>query len=216
MADRRNGTVIMRQLVRPPALPRERFLLCGRSRGPLGLAVAATFFWPIAKLAADQAELVTIEGGVEDASAQRYSWIVTNHSTSPIVHIEFPHYRAGLFFTPEGWSQENSGMVKVRGKNEPGVCRATASAPFAGILPGGSATFAMQIGAEGAQRGRGTVQVRFADGKVVGIANVELPRAPAASTKYMALIGLAAIFIVVVVIREKRRRKAPPAQDEQV
>ena len=57
--------------------------------------------------AANEGRRVTIVGGA-DATGHRYTWTVTNEDTSPIVYVEFPHYRANLFFSPHGWSTDES------------------------------------------------------------------------------------------------------------
>src|SRR5437868_3393823 len=46
------------------------------------------------------------ENSAYDASGQNYAWIVTNNHTSPIVYVEFPHYHADTFHTPDGWDQK--------------------------------------------------------------------------------------------------------------
>ena len=58
----------------------------------------------VASPAAAQENLVVIEGE-PDESGHNYQWTVTNQHDSPIVEIEFPHFRADLFTAPEGWRQ---------------------------------------------------------------------------------------------------------------
>lgn len=158
------------------------------------------------RLAEAQSPKATITGGA-DASGQKYTWTVTNEYTSPIVYVEFPHYRAGLFFAPEGWSIETTGLVGVGDGKQQGVCSASVESPGAGIRPGETATYSMQIAPLATSRGRGTVYVRFADGTEARIAGVELPQRENVGDKYTPLIGLAAIFIIWVLVRAKGKAK---------
>ncbi|MGB2985820.1 MAG: hypothetical protein WBE26_08045 [Phycisphaerae bacterium] len=149
---------------------------------------------------------VTITGGA-DASGQNYTWTVTNKHTSPIVYVEFPHYHAGLFFAPKGWSTESTALVRVGYKDEPGVCIAKSDSPTAGISAGQSVTFRMGIAPLPTRRGKGTVRVRFADGTEAGVTGVELPQPEVIGDKYAPLIGLGAIFLVWMVVRTVRGAK---------
>ncbi|MEK7732337.1 MAG: hypothetical protein AAB363_10825 [Planctomycetota bacterium] len=157
---------------------------------------------------------VSITGGA-DASGHTYTWQVANGGASPIVEVRFPHYRAGLFFPPPGWSNDCTALVHVGAKDEPGVCTARSPAPADGIAPGRSAPFSMQIAADGAKRGRGEVVVRFADGSETRIAGVELPQQEGLGDKYVSLIALGAVFIIFVAVQavRKRRRRAASAID---
>ncbi len=159
---------------------------------------------------ADRPE-VTITGGA-DASGRQYTWTITNGYTSPIVYLEIPHYRAGLFFAPEGWATgESTYLVNVGVEDRPGVCIARAAAVTDGIASGQSATFDVQIGARGARRGPGTVLVRFADGTETTVSGVELPRQETLGDKYVTLIGLGLIFAVGLLIQAIRARRRSTA-----
>jgi hypothetical protein len=150
----------------------------------------------------------TITGGA-DASGHTYTWQVNNGGVSSIVEVRFPHYRAGLFFSPQGWSGDCTALVHVGTKDEPGICTARATAPADGIAPGRSAPFSMQIAAAGAKRGPGEVVLRFADGSETRVAGVELPQQEGLGDKYVSLIALGGVFIVfaaVQAIRKRRRR----------
>ena len=148
----------------------------------------------------------SITGGA-DASGHAYTWQVRNDGASPIVEVRFPHYRAGLFFPPPGWSNDCTALVHVGAKDEPGVCTARAAAPADGIASGRSAPFSMQIAAAGAKRGRGEVVVRFADGSETRIAGVELPQQEGLGDKYVSLIALGAVFIIFVAVQAVRKRR---------
>jgi hypothetical protein len=153
---------------------------------------------------------VAITGGA-DASGHTYTWQVQNGGTSPIVEVCFPHYRAGLFFPPGGWSNDCTALVKVGAKDEPGFCTARATAPAEGIAKGRSTPFSMQIAAAGAKRGLGEVVVRFADGSETRIAGVELPQQEGLGDRYVSLIALGAVFLIFVAVqavRNRRRRAA--------
>lgn len=142
---------------------------------------------------------VVISGG-PDTSGHNYAWTITNNHASPIVYVEFPHYHAGLFFAPEGWSTEGC-------ENQPRMCAASAESPAVGIPRGQASTFRMRIDPRGAKRGEGTVLVRFADETRVNVGGVELPRSEAVADKYAPLIGLGAIFVVWMTVRTMRRAK---------
>ena len=77
-----------------------------------------------------------------------------------------------------------------------------------GIEPNRGAEFRLQLAAGGAKRGTGEVTVRFADGSSSLVANVALPRQEAVGDKYVALIGLGAIFAVWLTVRAVRNRRA--------
>ena len=157
---------------------------------------------------------VTITGGA-DTSGHNYSWTVTNEHTSPVVYVAFPHYRAGLFFTPAGWAAKSTFLVDAGVEERPGVCTARADPPTAGIPPGRSAQFGMQIAARGAQRGPGQVTVRFADGTETIVSGVELPQPETFGDKYLSLIGLGLVFGVAIVAREWHvRRKSRALREE--
>lgn len=175
------------------------------------IPAAVAVMWIMPWVAWGQNPLVTISGG-SDPSAHNYAWTVTNRHTSPIVHVEFPHYHADTFFAPEGWSKQSTFLLGVGVADKPGLCTATAKSPSDGIAPGRSAEFGMRIGGEGAPRGSGTVQIRFADGSDTTVNNVELPERATAGTRYMPLIGLAAIFAIWIAIKARRSRRAAPAE----
>jgi len=155
---------------------------------------------------------VTITGGA-DASGHTYTWRVANPGPSSIVEVRFPHYRAGLFFAPQGWSSECTALVHVGVKDEPGVCTARAGSPGEGIAPGRFATFSMQIAPAGAKRGRGEVTLRFDDGTEMRVGGVELSQAEGLGDKYVSLIGLGLVFMIFILAQaiRKRRKTAMPA-----
>ncbi len=150
---------------------------------------------------------VTVAGGA-DVSGQVYTWTVTNRYPSPVVGLEFPHYRATLFFAPVTWLTDCTFLVNVGVEDSPGVCVATAPAPTEGIPPGRSAEFSMQCSAAGARRAMGAVTVRFADGKEIEVAGVELPTREGVGDKYVPLVGLGAIAVILVLVAALRRRSA--------
>jgi hypothetical protein len=136
-----------------------------------------------------------------------YKWSVTNNHTSPIVYVEFPHYHAGLFWAPDGWATEISGLVRVGFKDEPGVCTARAKTARSAIAPGQTGTFEVQIAPLPTKRGEGAVLIRFADGTEVSVGKVELPQPERVGDKYAPLIGLAVIFAAWALIRAIHLRK---------
>ena len=168
------------------------------SIGTLGVAVGS-----------DDGPRVVVDGGA-DVSGQVYTWTVTNRSTSPITRVEFPHYRASMFFAPSKWSVDCTFLVNVGVEDSPGVCVATTPTPTEGIAPGRSSEFSLQCSASGARRGTGVVRVRFADETDYQVTGVELPQPEGAGDKYVPLIGLAAIagvFAIFAVIRGRGVRR---------
>ena len=176
-----------------------------RIASPLLLSVAL-----VAPRTAAQQPKVTITGGA-DGSGQNYHWTVTNHCGSPVVYIQFPHYHADTFITPDGWEKECTNLMRVGARNAPGTCTAWADSPEKGIAPGRSAEFSVRLAAGGAHRRSGQVTVRFADGTQTIVAGVELPTASTTSEQLYALIGFALVFVIIVIVQTRRRRKAPPA-----
>jgi len=165
--------------------------------------------------ASEDEDSVRITGGTVD-TGNHYSWTVTNTRESPIVHIEFPHYRATLFFAPEGWSTTSTNLVEIGAKDAPGVCTAEADSPAAGIQRGESAQFRMQVGDARAKPRPGTVRIRFGDGEELSIDGVEVPLPETVGDKYMTLIGLSAIFLIWMLIAGLRRRSKSNKQPDTV
>ena len=84
-----------------------------------------------------------------------------NRSTKPILRIKIPHFRASVFFAPQGWSTACSGLVGVGVKVQAGWCGLCLRRSRASL---GGAVSSMQLAAGGAKRGRGEAIVQFADG----------------------------------------------------
>ncbi len=154
--------------------------------------------------------MVTITGGAE-VPGRKYSWTVANNHTSPIVRIEFPHYRVGLFFAPKGWSTDQSTfLVSVGVPVKPGLCVAEAASSAEGIASGKSTEFSAQLATGAVRRRAGQVLVRFADGTEFTVAGVELPQREAISDSNVSLIGLGVIFVAWLffqLIRSRRRSR---------
>jgi len=150
---------------------------------------------------------VRITGGA-DESGQNYAWTVENLYTSPVVGLEFPHFRADTFFAPAGWSKEGTtNLVHGGERPRPGVCRASVSSPEQGLAPGQSATFGLRLARAGALRRPGTVTVRFADHTVVAVGGVELPTAEPFSERMGMALGLGALLAILVIAEVHRRRR---------
>ena len=173
---------------------------------------------PTLTAGADQPK-VTIDGGVRAGNTQFYDWKVTNHHTSPIVYVEFPHYHADTFETSEGWAQEWKNRMMLGGKDAPGWVRARVDDPGRGIPPGGRADFEMRIARAGALPRPGNVTIRFADGTELVVANVEIPSDHSFLEQNIMVFGLAVIFLIALAIHLRRRRKSstpvPPATSDQ-
>lgn len=151
-------------------------------------------------------ELVTIKGGA-DPTCQNYEWEITNRHDSPIVKVEFPHYRADMFTAPAGWESKCTYLVNVGVPDRPGVCTAWPKPPNPGIPKGSSRRFTMRVCADRPPVGSGTVTVYFADGTEVRVPNVTLPEAPAPEAKYIPLVGCGLLFGGWVLVRTWRGRR---------
>ena len=159
-----------------------------------------------------------ISGG-PDASGRNYEWRVTNRGPTEVVGIEFPHYGADVFYTPENWHTECSNIVNVGAVARPGLCKATAPRASDGIPIGRSVVFRMRCPAAGAIRGAGTVTVRFADGTSSEIGGVSLPVAEPLGQRYLPLIGLGALAVFFLLYKalagraQGGRSGRPPSVD---
>lgn len=176
-------------------------------------SIALLIVYAITLPARAQETPIEIRGGVQPDG--NYKWTVRNNARSPIVAIEFPHYHADLFTTPPGWTQECTFLVNVGVDDKPGVCIARAG-ETPGIPRGRSADFFMRISRMGALNGSAIVKVTLADGSVIDVPNVAVPRPNTAGETYSSTIGLGAVFIVILAItaaRRRRRRAATPATE---
>lgn len=144
---------------------------------------------------------VTITGGADQAGT-RYKWTVTNHYSSPIVYIEFPHYRANLFFVPDGWfTDESTNLVTAGEAIKPGICVARSPSEESGITYQQEGIFRIQLSDGKVKRQQGQVALQFADGKAVFIHGVELPHRESLGDRYISLIGLFLIFILFLTVQ---------------
>lgn len=151
---------------------------------------------------------VIIDGGA-DETGHDYRWTVTNQHRSAIVSIEFTHYRADLFFVPDGWSTAGTtNLVNVGVTSSNGVCVASAPSQRKGIAFRGSASFGVRIAPRGADAGAGIWRIRFADGTMAEVEGVELPVPRATGDQFVSLIGLAIVFGIIVVVESIRRRRS--------
>jgi len=160
-----------------------------------------------ASIAAAQTPKVTITGGVDDLRIN-YTWQVTNHHTSRIIYVEFPHFMAETFTPPKGWSwDESTNMPKANVSPKPGLCIGRVKSTIGGIAPSMTATFAMRVQTPTVKRRPGNVLVRFADGTEVTVTGVELPHRESKFEKYSTPIGIAALGILWLIVRTIRKRK---------
>lgn len=138
---------------------------------------------------------VNIRGGA-DETGHHYEWTIESNHSSPIVYVEFPHYRADLFTPPKGWA-----LVEMT----PDVVSAQADSVEFAIRPGHPAMFKMRIRAAGAARSVGGVRLRYEDGSESIVGGVTIPQPP--SDKNIGLIGLGALFVIWVTLRRLRRKR---------
>ncbi len=161
--------------------------------------------------AADQP--ARIVGGA-DAFGNTYTWQVHNNGPSPIVEVRIPHYRAVLFYPPQGWSSDCTALVHEGAGNDPGVCTARVEAPADGIAAGRSCSFSMQVAPGGAKKGSGQVTVKFADASETRVAGVELPQREEAGDMYLPLLGLGGVFAVFVIAQAVRKLRRGASQSD--
>jgi hypothetical protein len=112
-----------------------------------------------------------------------------------------------LFFAPDGWSQDCTGLVNVGYDGKPGSCISVVDAGADGIPRGGSAEFHMRIAPIHTLHGTGTVSVWLADGRHGIVSGVALPVPESVSDKYLSLIALGVMFSVFVVVQTVRRSR---------
>ena len=149
--------------------------------------------------------VVTITGGA-DATGQTYVWTITHDHTSPIVRVEFPHYRGGWSVPPEGWTSEITNRGGAGGRS--GQFIAVADDPSRAIARGHQAEFQLVITPDGTPQGQGKITVRFADGSEVRVP-AEVPIKEPAADRNVTLIGLGLIFGIFLLYRVLRRKRHP-------
>lgn len=191
--------------------PSTRHLLAMGRFAAVFFAVAVSLFTIPPRAVAWQndrarATKVEISGGA-DASGHQYTWKITNRSQVPIVAVDIPHYRATLFFPPDGWTQDCTFLVNVGVKSSPGVCSAKAEPVQGAIRPGRSLEFKMQVG-DRTVRGGGEVVVYFQNGEQTRIGGVELPIREPSGDQMVPLIGMGVAFLVFILAGKRRRRSS--------
>lgn len=210
---RTRAFVRLRGVLRPGREP-----LAGFVRSSAAAVRAATLLCMVlgaSRGAMAQEPLVTIEGGALPNNSQMYEWKVTNHHTSPIVFIHFPHYYSDSFFAPAEWKPEWKNQMKAGADDAPGWVQASVADPTRGIPPRGSVTFGVRQSRGGSFLPRpGEVTVRFADGTTKVVANVELPTETSMLERNAMGIGLAVIFVIALTFHFRRHRKTASAASE--
>jgi len=177
--------------------------------GICGFAASATGGAPVAGSDTPTAIGAQVEiAGGPDRTGHNYQWTVRNHDTSAIVYVAFPHYRADLFFVPDGWSTDGTSNLKgVRTQSSFGVCVGRVERSSQGIAPRGEAVFRMRVDGARARPAPGVVLVRFSDGRETKVSEVLVPSAEATSDKLVPLVGLGSVFIVLILVARKRRAR---------
>ncbi|MBI4579730.1 MAG: hypothetical protein HY718_08515 [Planctomycetes bacterium] len=199
-------------ITHPAVRPEDRLMRHHCGRWALVGIVAGLL---MAARATAQNPKVDIVGGA-DESGHNYQWQVTNRYSSRIVRVEFPQFGANMFTTPDTWrqgTQQEMSLVSENWNGKAGVCWAEPAGEYPGLPAGQTAVFKMQIYSRGALRGTGTARVKFADGTMAEIPNVELPQQGVGMGRDAALIGTGIIFAGFIIIHEYRRRRrgATPA-----
>lgn len=147
-------------------------------------------------LSANSSDKVEVVGEV-DKSGHNYRWTVTNLSDSPIVAVEFDHYRGDTCVPPGDWEQEFTNKHSIDSK--PGLCRGSTTAAN-GIRKGQSKVFELRINVRGAIVGEDEVRISFADGSSASVMSV-MPKKPSFLERYATLIGLGGLVLVVVLFK---------------
>jgi hypothetical protein len=150
---------------------------------------------------------VSIEGGA-DLTGHNYEWIVTNNGRRAVTAVEFPHYRATLFFAPDGWRVECTNLQNVGVADASGVCRATAVDASSAVAPGRSGSFKMSASMATVPGGRSVI-VSFGDGTTEQVGDVPVPQPEPLVQRYLPLIGLGVIAAAFALLRILARKKAP-------
>ncbi|HVP11919.1 MAG TPA: hypothetical protein VMV94_12125 [Phycisphaerae bacterium] len=149
---------------------------------------------------------VTITGGLQPDGSY-YRWEIENHSSSPVVSFEFPHYAADLFQAPKGWKSKSKFKDTPGTENDPWTCKAWVDSPQDGIPPGGKVSVTMRVVLLESRKGRGVVKVGLADGKMLEIAGVELPCGPSFFERFGLLITLLILIGLVALIAARRQHR---------
>jgi len=186
------------------------FAKSGAGRRLVGV-IAALASACTAATALAQTPQVTIKGGLKEDGS--YQWEVVNQYSSPVVHVEFPHFQADMFYVPPGWKSKSTYLVNVGVEKRPGVCTAWVDSPREGIGAGGRAQFGMRVRQHEARLVLGEVRVRFADGNAATVSGVELPGRPGLLDRFGLLICFALFLAILglIMARKKRRHDSPSA-----
>ncbi len=140
---------------------------------------------------------VDVRGEV-DKSGHNYRWAVTNRDDSPIVAVEFDHYRGDTCVPPGDWEQEFTNKHSI--DSEAGLCRGSTTKAN-GIRKGESEVFQLRINARGAPVGEGVVRISFADGSQVSVVSVMPVKPSSIVERYGTLVGMGGLVGVFVLFR---------------
>lgn len=154
----------------------------------------------------------TVITGGPDATGQGYTWTVANQYDSPLVAVEIPHFRGGIFTAPTGWNTECTNRVGIGVPDEPGLCKAEVESIRYAVTKPQTASFQLQLAAKGAEQGLGDVRVRFADGTEHVVSQVILPVRESLAEKFSPMLGLAVIGAMVVLLGGRRKRREARAE----
>ena len=155
---------------------------------------------------------VTIVGGA-DVTAHSYAWTITHRHSASLVYVEIPHFRATLFYAPQGWTTEIINLQSLDFK--PGKCIAEAVDPSHGLGRGQPGRFTML--AAKSLRGSGPIVLRFADGTRTTV-TAEVPIGQSTFEHWAAPLALAtmfAVYLLVRTMRARRLRNRSPSQQNQ-
>ncbi len=157
------------------------------------------------------AQGVEIRGGRDPENDHFYRYVVINRDTSPVVAVDFPHFRADLFVPPDKWALEVTERNALEWRS--GRCIATAPSSTEAIAPGRQSEFTLRIGPRGARVGTGTAVVTLVDGRTFRI-RVECSVGESFLERYAALVGMIlalGVFFLLRFWRLRRKRAASEA-----
>jgi len=126
-----------------------------------------------------------------------YTYRITNHGATPIVHFEIPQHATYSMTAPSGWQISSAA----------GIFKAWTNDPANGIEPAKTGTFSMRVSSQGATLGELTAKVKFQDGREVNIPKVWAPAAESRWYYYWIAGILVGIFLLHYLILRRRRHR---------
>ena len=149
-----------------------------------------------------------------DEKQRLLTWQIKNIGASPIVEVEIPHFHAVSCTPPDGWTVKSTNLEGTEAPSEGGVCKLKASQEAMAILPGGSKTVLMKLGAADSDVVEGEVKIQLAGGTSENIPGVEISYKPHRGFGPLPTIVLAGLLGLYIVWRARRGRALPAQQPD--